>query len=89
VIFCPEKPASIESPDEIYEIGDLMMPGARKLEIGFKEFGGWFTLKHREESFARCHQCLRKDRRMLFYTADKEIKCEYCLIYNLKQQKQE
>jgi hypothetical protein len=61
-----------------------MMPGARKLEIGFKEVGGWFTLKHKEESFVRCHQCLRKDRRTLFYTQNKSIKCEYCLIYNLK-----
>jgi N6-adenosine-specific RNA methylase IME4 len=31
IIFSPDRPASIEKPDEIYEIGDLMMPGAKKL----------------------------------------------------------
>ena len=36
------------------------MPGAKKIEIGYKEVGGWLTIKHKEESLYRCHQCLRR-----------------------------
>ena len=46
LIFSPEKVGSILKPEEIYDIQDLMMPGAKKLEIGLKEVEGWLTLRH-------------------------------------------
>jgi mRNA (2'-O-methyladenosine-N6-)-methyltransferase len=34
----------LRKPDEIYEIADLMMPGAKKLEIGGQAQAGWLNL---------------------------------------------
>lgn len=48
-----------------------MMPGARKLELGFKEMGGWLTLKHNHSDLTRCWHCLRRDQRKLYLNADK------------------
>jgi N6-adenosine-specific RNA methylase IME4 len=36
----------MEKPAEIYEIADLMMPGAKKLEFGNDAQKGWLNLKH-------------------------------------------
>lgn len=42
------------------------MPGAKKLEIGLKEVGGWLALRHHEDGILRCWKCLRKNQRDLF-----------------------
>lgn len=36
----------MKKPAEIYEIADLMMPGAKKLEFGAGPQKGWLNLKH-------------------------------------------
>lgn len=36
----------LKRPAEIYEIADLMMPGAKKLEFGGQPQKGWLSLKH-------------------------------------------
>ena len=65
------------------------MPGAKKLEIGYKEMGGWFTLKHVEESMVRCHQCFRRDSYKMFATMQLSVICEYCLDFNKRKATEE
>ena len=49
----------VKKPEEIYEIADLMMPGAKKLEFGGSSQKGWLNLKHHETTLYRCHSCLK------------------------------
>lgn len=56
------------------------MPGTKKLEIGFKEVGGWLTLKHREEArVTRCYQCLGRGLGGLYFDVGKRVVCGSCL----------
>jgi hypothetical protein len=57
---------------------DLMMPGARKLEIGGREIGGWLTMHHREKSLMRCWKCLSRSKLNVVINSSLQILCECC-----------
>jgi hypothetical protein len=73
-------------PAEIYEIADLMMPGAKKLEVGGASLKGWLSMKHHEYTLHRCGSCFKEERLYLEPHADAPVSCHKCIVERLASQ---